>query len=58
MKWATTDEDKDTVEVNLYLQAIGETTWQPVALRQSASPYKWDTTKTKDGLYRLRIVAS
>ena len=58
VKWEVTDEDKDTTEVDIYLQGIGETAWTPLALRQSASPYKWDTTKTKDGLYRMRIVAT
>ena len=58
VKWEVTDEDKDTTEVDLFLEGIGETVWQPLALRQSASPYKWDTTKTKDGIYRLRVFAS
>ncbi|MCX7598091.1 MAG: hypothetical protein N2512_04405 [Armatimonadetes bacterium] len=58
VKWEASDPDKDTTEVALWLQARGTTEWTPVAERLASSPYKWDTKGLKDGVYRLRAVAS
>lgn len=58
VKWEVSDPDKDTVEVSILLQRHGETRWQAVAGRLTGKSYKWDTTKVKDGTYRMRVVAS
>ena len=58
VKWEVSDPDKDTTEVSLWLQARGAAEWTAVAERLVSSPYKWDTKGLKDGVYRLRAVAS
>lgn len=58
VKWEVSDPDKDTTEVSLWLQARGATEWTSIAERLASSPYKWDTKALKDGVYRLRAVAS
>lgn len=58
VKWEVSDPDKDTTEVSLWLQARGSTEWTTIAERLVSSPYKWDTKGIKDGVYRLRAVAS
>jgi sugar lactone lactonase YvrE len=58
VKWQGRDPDKDALSYDLELSRDVGRTWKELKAGLSEPKYDWDTTKTEDGQYLLRLTAS
>jgi sugar lactone lactonase YvrE len=58
VKWQGRDPDKDALTYDLELSRDVGRTWKELKAGISEPKYDWDTTKTEDGQYLLRLTAS
>lgn len=60
IRWKAQDGNGDPLSLDLAVSSDGGQTWADLAtdLRPDKPQYAWDTRKVKDGVYRLRVVAS
>ena len=57
--WTATDDDDDTLTIDIYYNSDGGETWNLIAEDEpNDASYPWDTTSVDDGShYRLKVVA-
>lgn len=59
VRWSASDPDGDPLVYKLFLSSDGGATWKPVKLKDpKKTSTNLDTKKYKDGVYRLKVVAS
>ncbi len=58
VRWAAHDPDGGNLIYSLYLRGDGETVWQLIKDRITATAYSFDAAKIPDGGYRIKVVAS
>ncbi len=59
INWSVSDPNEDEVECNLYYKGVEEREWKELktGIRDETS-YSWDTVRTPDGYYMIKLVAT
>jgi sugar lactone lactonase YvrE len=56
--WQAQDENKDTLEYELYFKGTEEKRWKLIKDRLTDAKYEWDTESVPDGEYHIKVVAT
>ncbi len=58
ISWEGEDPDDDALTYDLFVSSDNGATWKPLEQGLKETTYTWKTKDEKDGIYRLKIVAS
>lgn len=58
IKWKGKDPDRDQLIYDISVSANGAAAWTELKRDLEGDSYSWDTTKSTDGAYELRVTAS
>ena len=56
--WKVEDDNKDTLQFNVYYKGIDETNWKLLKKELKTSSHAWDSTSMSDGRYVIKVSAT
>ena len=56
--WKVEDDNKDTLQFNVYYRGIDETNWKLLKKELKTSNHAWDSTSLSDGRYVIKVSAT
>ena len=56
--WKVTDENRDTLQFNVYYKGVDETNWKLLKKELKKNSYAWDATLMSDGRYVIKVSAT